>query len=248
MAAAPQITLDIHCDECPIRHRAVCAKCDTDELERLEEIKYYRTYEAGQPISWAGDEMAFVGSVVRGVATLSQTMEDGRTQMVGLLLPSDFIGRPGRSSSPYDVIAISEVTLCCFRRKPFEQMMLTTPHVAERLLDMTLDELDAAREWMLILGRKTAREKIASLLSIIARRESAIGMTKLNGPIKIELPLTREAMADYLGLTLETVSRQISALKKEGVIELEGKRRILVADFHALLAETGDDMDGGMIA
>ncbi len=245
-----ELVLDTHvnCAECPIRHRAVCAKCDTDELEALERIKYYRNYEAGQSISWAGDEMPFVASVVKGVASISQTLEDGRTQMVGLLLPSDFIGRPGRGKSVYDVTAVSDVTLCCFRRKPFEQMILSTPHVAERLLDMTLDELDAAREWMLILGRKTAREKIASLLAIIARRESTFGMTKLTGKITIDLPLTREAMADYLGLTLETVSRQISALKRESIIELDGKRRIRVDDFQALLQETGDDMDGGMIA
>ncbi|OUD09832.1 transcriptional regulator [Marivivens niveibacter] len=243
-----QIALDIHCEECPIRHRAVCAKCDSDELEQLEAIKYYRNYEAGQSICWAGDDMEFVASVVSGVASLTQTMEDGRTQMVGLLLPSDFIGRPGRQQSPYDVTAVSDVTLCCFRRKPFEQLMHRTPHVAERLLDMTLDELDAAREWMLILGRKTAREKIASLLTIIARRESQIGMLPLTGQININLPLTRESMADYLGLTLETVSRQISALKKDGVIHLDGKRRFRIEDFQALVAETGDDTDGGMIA
>ncbi len=243
-----QISLDVQCQECPIRHRAVCAKCDSEELEALEKIKYYRNYEAGQSIAWAGDDMVFVGSVVRGVASLSQTLEDGRTQMVGLLLPSDFIGRPGRSELPYDVTAVSDVQLCCFRRRPFEQLMTTTPHVAERLLDMTLDELDAAREWMLILGRKTAREKIASLLSIIARRESIIGMAPLSGQITINLPLTREAMADYLGLTLETVSRQISALKREGIIALDGKRRIRVDDFQSLLLETGDDMDGGLIA
>uniref|UniRef100_UPI0037530667 helix-turn-helix domain-containing protein n=1 Tax=Cypionkella sp. TaxID=2811411 RepID=UPI0037530667 len=90
-------------------------------------------------------------------------------------------------------------------------------------------------------------EKIASLLSIIARRESAIGMAPLSGPIQVELPLTREAMADYLGLTLETVSRQISALKREGVIELEGKRHVKVADIDRLIEQTGDDSDGGML-
>ena len=239
---------EVECSGCPIRHRAVCAKCGPDELTRLEEIKYYRTYEAGQAIAWAGDEMGFVASVVKGVATISTTLSDGRKQMVGLLLPSDFIGRPGRATTPYDVTAVSEVTLCCFRRKPFEQLMVTTPAVAERLLDMSLDELDAAREWMLILGRKTAREKIASLLTIIARREATVGLQAIKGRIVIELPLTREAMADYLGLTLETVSRQISALKNEGVIELDGKRRIIVPDIRLLMAETGDDMDGGMIA
>jgi CRP/FNR family transcriptional regulator, anaerobic regulatory protein len=243
-----QTAAELQCSDCPIRHRAVCARCEPVELERLEQIKYYRNYEAGQTIAWAGDEMGFVASVVHGVATLSQTLQDGRTQMVGLLLASDFIGRPGRLTSPYDVTAISDVTLCCFRRKPFEHLLVTTPHVAERLLDMSLDELDAAREWMLILGRKTAREKIASLLTIIARREATTGLVRIKAPIVIDLALTREAMADYLGLTLETVSRQISALKNDGIIILDGKRRVLVPDIRRLMLETGDDVDGGLIA
>ena len=113
---------------------------------------------------------------------------------------------------------------------------------------MTLDELDAAREWMLVLGRKTAREKIASLLSIIARRDSTLNMNSMaSGQMVFDLPLTREAMADYLGLTLETVSRQISALKHDGVIELQGKRHVTVPDFGRLMEEAGDDSDGGLL-
>ncbi|MBO9413027.1 MULTISPECIES: transcriptional regulator FnrL [unclassified Ruegeria] len=234
-----------NCADCPIRHRAVCAHCDADELEELEGIKYYRSFEAGQTVIWSGDQMNFVGSVVSGIATLTQTMEDGRTQMVGLLLPSDFVGRPGRESAPYDVQATTDLVMCCFRKKPFEELMNTTPHIAHRLLQMTLDELDAAREWMLVLGRKTAREKIASLLSIIARRDASINQK--GGPIVFDLPLTREAMADYLGLTLETVSRQISALKKDEVILLEGKRHVTIPDMGRLMEEAGDDSDGGFL-
>ena len=233
------------CSNCPIRHRAVCARCETDELEQLESMKYYRNYSAGQTMIWAGDKMDFVASVVVGVATLSQTMEDGRTQMVGLLLPSDFIGRPGRDIAPYNVTAVSDVTVCCFRKKPFENMLVTTPHVGQRLLEMALDELDAAREWMLLLGRKTAREKIASLIAIIARRDNEVKSAIPGGQMSVDLPLTREAMADYLGLTLETVSRQVSALKREGIIELEGKRRVIIPDIDVLMDETGDDSDGG---
>jgi CRP/FNR family transcriptional regulator len=236
------------CGDCPIRHRAVCARCEADELESLDQIKYYRSFEAGQTVIWAGDKMDFVGSVVSGIATLTQTMEDGRTQMVGLLLPSDFVGRPGRDEAAYDVVATSDMVMCCFRKKPFEELMGRTPHIAQRLLEMTLDELDAAREWMLVLGRKTAREKIASLLSIIARRDASLKLTKPTGSMVFDLPLTREAMADYLGLTLETVSRQISALKRDGVIQLEGKRHITVPDFDRLMEEAGDDNDGGMLA
>ncbi len=236
-----------NCEDCPIRHRAVCARCDADELEALEEIKYYRSFEAGQTIIWSGDQMNFVGSVVSGIASLTQTMEDGRTQMVGLLLPSDFVGRPGRDAAAYDVQATTDVVMCCFRKKPFEDLMNATPHIAHRLLQMTLDELDAAREWMLVLGRKTAREKIASLLSIIARRDASITQKGLSGAIVFDLPLTREAMADYLGLTLETVSRQISALKKDGVIALEGKRHVTIPDMARLMDEAGDDSDGGFL-
>jgi len=240
--------VEMECANCPIRHRAVCARCDGEELDRLEEIKYYRSFQAGQTIAWTGDRMDFVASVVTGIATLSHTLEDGRTQMVGLLLPSDFIGRPGRERAPYDVTATTDVVMCCFRRKPFEEMMERTPHIAQRLLQMTLDELDAAREWMLLLGRKTARERIASLLAIIARRDAALKLAASGGAIEFDLPLTREAMADYLGLTLETVSRQMSALKREGVIQLSGKRHVAVPDFDRLLDETGDDSDGGMLA
>jgi CRP/FNR family transcriptional regulator, anaerobic regulatory protein len=211
-------------------------------------MKSYKTYEAGQTIVWAGDELQFVGSVVKGVAALTQTMEDGRRQMVGLLLPSDFVGRPGRQIAPYDVVAATEITLCRFRKAPFEKLMAETPTVASRLLEMTLDELDAAREWMLLLGRKTAREKIASLLAIIARRDSSLNLSAATGRVQFDLPLSREAMADYLGLTLETVSRQVSALKREGIISLEGKRHVTVPDFAMLMNETGDDTDGGMLS
>jgi CRP/FNR family transcriptional regulator len=171
--------------------------------------------------------------------------------MVGLLLPSDFVGRPGRSAAAYDVVATTDLVMCCFRKAPFEDMMATTPHIAQRLLEMTLDELDAAREWMLVLGRKTAREKIASLLSIIARRDATLHLQhadRTEGALVFDLPLTREAMADYLGLTLETVSRQISALKKDGVILLEGKRHVTIPDMARLMEEAGDDADGGVFA
>jgi CRP/FNR family transcriptional regulator, anaerobic regulatory protein len=194
-------SVHVQCSDCPIRHRAVCARCESDELSQLEQIKYYRSFQAGQTVIWSGDRMEFVGSVVTGIATLTHTLEDGRRQMVGLLLPSDFVGRPGRATAAYDVTATTDMVMCCFRKKPFEDLMATTPHIAQRLLEMTLDELDAAREWMLLLGRKTAREKIASMITIIARREASLQVRKPKGMLTVDLPLTREEMADYLGLT-----------------------------------------------
>ncbi len=227
------------CSDCPIRYSAVCSRCEPGELARMEAAKRYLRFKSGERIVWAGDEMDFVASVVSGTATLSQTMEDGRTQMVGLMLPSDFLGRPGRSVAPYDVTAASDITLCCFRRKPFEEMMRQSPQIGRRLLEMTLDELDAARDWMLVLGRKTAREKIASLLLSLARRAAVRERAAVGDGVVLDLPISREAMADYLGLTLETVSRQITALKRDGVIALEGMRKVAVPDLGVLVQEAG---------
>lgn len=239
-AFKPKLTQE-SCDKCPIQHRAVCAYCDKSEKMVLDALKSYKTYNAGTPIFFAGDDMGFVGSVVTGTARLSQTLEDGRRQMVGLLFPSDFVGRPGRSTAVYDIDAITDVTLCRFERPSFEKLLNDMPHLRTRLLEMTLDELDAAREWMTLLGRKTAREKIASLLAIIARRQNIVQTGKALDDIHFELTLTREAMSEYLGLTLETVSRQINALKKEGIIALEKKRQVSVKNFACLLNETGDE-------
>ena len=225
------------CGTCPIRKTAVCSRCTVDELNELNDMKYYRTFHAGQPVAWAEDRLDFVASVVTGVASLTQTLEDGRRQMVGLLLPADFMGRPDRDVVPYDVTAVTDVTFCCFRRQPFAQMVRDTPHVSTRLLEKTLDELDAAREWMMILGRKTARERIASLLLILARRNHVLTGAET---AEFDLPLTREQIADYLGLTLETVSRQFSAFKAEGLVELVGRHGIKISHANRLRDETGE--------
>ena len=88
----------------------------------------------------------------------------------------------------------------------------------------------------------------ASLLVIIAQRDASLKMCVPKGKVVFDLPLTREAMADYLGLTLETVSRQISALRREGLVSLEGKRHVTVPDFDRLQEVSGDDADGGFLA
>lgn len=238
--------LPIRCADCPIRYRAVCSPCDEDELQELERIKSYRTYEAGETIAWAGEKLSLVGSVVEGVAMLSSTLADGRRQMVGLLFPSDFLGRPGRESVSYDAVAATRVTFCMFQKREFERLITRTPRIERRLLEMTLDDLDAAREWMVLLGRKTAREKIATLFVIMARREATMHDQPAGDGLRFPLYISREAMADYLGLTIETVSRQISSLRREGVFTLEGNRTVQIHDLARLIEEAGDDADGGL--
>lgn len=236
------------CSSCPIRHSAVCAECDEDELEQLSNIKSYRSFDAGAPLASEGETLEYFSSIVAGCATMSRTLEDGRRQTVGLLLPSDYIGRPGRRQSAFDVEALTDVTVCRFERTAFEKLLRDTPHVATRLLTMTLDELDAARDWTVVLGRMTAREKVAAFLVNLARRQTVTTPEDPTGrSMMLHLPLSREAMSDHLGMTIETTSRQMTALRKDGLIEMVSNRDIRIPDFGSLAIEAGDDGDGGMI-
>ncbi|WP_422072817.1 transcriptional regulator FnrL [Tranquillimonas rosea] len=246
MASRPSLR---SCENCPIRHNAVCAECDASELAVLERTKSYRTVPAGSPLATAGEPLEYLSSLVEGCATMSRTLEDGRRQTVGLLLPSDFIGRPGRKTSAYDIEAVSDVTLCRFERRTFERLVRETPHIATRMLTMTLDELDAARDWAVVLGRMTAREKVASFFVSLARRHATgSGQDQPARSVTLRLPLSREAMADHLGLTIETTSRQVTALRKDGLIEVPSAREVRIPDFERLALEAGEDDDGGLIA
>lgn len=237
------------CGACPIRHRAVCSYCGPAELAELDRTKFYREYAPGQEIVGEGEVTGTLGSVVTGVVALHKSLEDGRRQIVGLLFPSDFIGRPLRPVAPYEAIAVTNVRMCLFRRSQFEEILSRNPNLERRLLEMMLDELDAAREWMLLLGRKSAREKVASFVMILARRAAETEKRSVRDRTEFAIPLSREAIAEYLGLTIETVSRQLTALRKDGVIELHGARSVSVEDYAALASLAGEDeLDNGQVS
>jgi CRP/FNR family transcriptional regulator len=233
------------CGACPIRHRAVCSYCGPADLTELDRTKFYREYTPGQEIVGEGEVTRTLGSVVTGVVALHKSMEDGRRQIVGLLFPSDFIGRPLRPVAPYEAVAVTDVRMCLFRRSQFEEILSRNQSLERRLLEMTLDELDSAREWMLLLGRKSAREKVASFLMILARRAALLEKRSIRDTAPFEIPLTREAIAEYLGLTIETVSRQLTGLRKDGTIALQGARSVSVANFAALASLAGEEADDG---
>ena len=208
----------IDCADCQIRHKAICAKSDVDELARLNSFKSYVEYHPDQIITLSGDPLDYVGTVVNGVAEISMALEDGRRQILGLLMPGDFIGRPDRHYCKYDIRAINTLKLCRFKRKDFKALLSQSPALSQRLYEMTMDELDATRDWMLLLGRKTAREKLASFLFILAAKHKSLALQPSSNRFQLELFLTREMIADYLGLRVETVSRQITALKHKGIM------------------------------
>jgi CRP/FNR family transcriptional regulator len=206
------------------------------EIERLNRIARRRQVAAQQTIHTESETPDYFANVITGVVKLLKTMPDGRQQIVGLQFSSDFIGRPLGPRNPVHAEAASDVELCCFPRRDFEALMKTFPGIEHRLFEHTLDELDAAREWMLLLGRKSAAEKVASFLLMIASRMASAGCDASGrmGLVAFDLPLTRGEIADHLGLTIETVSRQMTRLRSAGVIRIENSRAITVPDLARL--------------
>jgi len=224
------------CQSCAIRHKAVCGALSEDELTAINAIARQRFCEAGEPILNAGEEVDFFANIVSGAVKLTKLIGDGRQQIVGLQFAPDFLGRAYKDQSPYFAEAATEVELCVFPKRPFERLLGDKPGFEMRLFQDTLNELDAARDWMLLLGRKTATEKVASFMEMIARRSPMIGCaySPSQAVVAFHLPLSRADIADYLGLTIETVSRQIGKLKSAGILQLHPNREISVLDLDGL--------------
>ena len=229
------------CETCVVRNRAICAALDAQEIGALNAIGRTRTLTPGEALIWEGDDSVLVANVIDGVLKLSTGTEDGREQIVGMVFPSDFIGRPFGSTTGHGVTALTEATVCVFNRRDFDAFAREHPALEHKLLQRTLTELDRTRRWMLLLGRKSASEKVASFLLEMAERAASPGCEHHEpaGEIRLDLPVSRQQIADVLGLTIETVSRQFTRLKGEGVIDLPSRREVVIRNRHALVAEAG---------
>lgn len=219
------------CSECVVRNSAICAALSVDELVALGELGRKQHVRRGQTLVWEGDDVVIVANVITGILKVSMSIADGREQIVGVVFPSDFIGRPFGQKSPYRVTALSDAELCIFSRSTFDAFARNHPELEHKLLKRTLDELDRAREWMLLLGKKSADERIATLLLEMSSRLGVSGCEGRDAQLDVfELPLDRQQMGDLLGLTIETVSRQLSRLKADGVIALPDRRSVAIQD------------------
>ncbi len=163
-------------------------------------------------------------------------MPNGRQQIVGLQFAPDFLGRPFADSSSVGAVAASAVRLCVFPRAELEDMARRSHPLEHRLHAQALRELDDAREWMVILGQKSASQKLASFLLLLGTHIDP----RVDGCSDvIDLPWTRADIADFLGLTIETVSRQLTLLRNAEIIAIEKNRRVTVRDHAALRSEAG---------
>ncbi|MBV1917690.1 MAG: Crp/Fnr family transcriptional regulator [Sphingomonadaceae bacterium] len=232
-----------NCEMCVVRNRAICSALDVNELGALNAIGRERKLAPGESLFWEGEDSVLVANVIDGVLKLSTSTEDGREQIVGVVYPSDFIGRPFGGASGHGVTALTEAKVCVFSRRDFDKFASEHPALEHKLLDRTLGELDRTRRWMLWLGRKSAPEKIAAfLLEMVDRLGEVAGCearSEESAVRQLALPFSRQQIADILGLTIETVSRQFTRLRNEGIVDLPSRREVTIVDYDRLQAEAG---------
>jgi CRP/FNR family transcriptional regulator, anaerobic regulatory protein len=228
------------CAHCAVRESAICHALPDLDLDELSRHGRRQSVSRGQTLLWEGDDSLLVGNVIEGVFKLSNSTWDGRDQTLGIAYPSDFIGRPFGAKSYQSVTALTDAKVCTFARSDFDRFAQRNPGLEHKLLQRTLTDLDNARHWMLLLGRKSATERVATfLLEAASRLSDEPGDGEEGAPVPFELPFGRQDIADLLGLTIETVSRQITRLRGEGLIDTPGKRAIVILDRAGLEACAG---------
>lgn len=226
------------CANCAARDVSVCSAVPASEIARVASIVAHRRADAGDTLLSEGDKATHFLNIVDGTVKVYKLLPDGRRQITGFLYPGDLLGLAFNDTYTSTVEALTPVKYCLFPRRPFERVVDEFRPMEKQMLARASNELVAAQEQMVMLGRKTAQEKIASFLMALLDRARRSNKRSDS----VTLTMTRADIADYLGLTTETVSRGFTRLKTEGWIELcaGGKVRICDAEGLGELAAGGD--------
>lgn len=178
------------------------------------------SYRKDEEIYGEGELSEYVYQVIRGAVRTYKLLNDGRRQIGAFHLPGDVFGLDPGSTHRLTAEAISDTTVRLIKRRSLEAAAGTNVKVAHSLWTMTAGDLRHAEDHMLLLGRKTAIEKVATFLLEMDRRLAKAGM--------MALPMCRRDIGDYLGLTLETVSRALSQLNDQGILVFSSARQIVL--------------------
>jgi CRP/FNR family transcriptional regulator, anaerobic regulatory protein len=227
----------IPCAACNVRELSICDALRGSEIDRIAEIVSRISIPAGRTVFQEGDEADYVYNIISGALRLFKLMPDGRRQITGFLFPSDFVGIALKARYAYSAESVCDMTVCRFPRHKLEALFAEFPALETRLLETAGNELIAAQDQMLLLGRKTAAERLASFLLRLRARAMARG-AKVD---TVDLPMTRTDMGDYLGLTVETVSRTFTKLRQKGLIATPNPHEVEILDPDGLarMAEGG---------
>ncbi len=221
----------IACETCAVRNKALCRTLPPEALARMNRLSVRRRIATGQLIAPAAPDEQGVATVVSGVVKLVDALADGRQQIVALQFPGDLVGDPFASAGTLMAEAATPLEICQIGGAEFRAILADHPAMQELLVRHAYAELAAARQWMLLLGRKSATERVASLFLLLAERQSMTSCSgEWDGSIRFTLPISRGDIADFLGLTIETVSRQIHILRRARVLTFHGTRLVTVPD------------------
>ena len=224
------------CETCEVRDKAICAALNDDELRQLNAIATAVKVRTGGTVFYEGDDSTYLFNVVTGALRLTKLLPDGRRQVTGFLFPGDFLGLAVTEVYAYSAVALSDTSLCRFARTSLTAIMERFPKLEHRLLGLASNELAQAQEQLMILGRKTAAERVATVLLSLAKR---IGRPVTGGRV-LDLPMTRQDIGDYSGLSTETVSRIISRLRQDGLIKTPNPTTVHIPETEALVDLSGD--------
>lgn len=230
------------CDVCEARHVGMCEVLSDEDLAFLTSAALCVTLPAGKLLMEEGEPATYFYNVNAGTVRLFKSLPDGRRQITGFASSGHFIGLASNDLNMVSAEAITSVQACRFSRTALTSILADYPALERRLLDIAMHELVLNQQQLLLLGRKTATEKIATFLLSWWRRQEGCTDALPAANFKLSLPISRTDLADYLGLTIETVSRSLSSLKKEGLIEIPSIHEILFLRPQALanLAEAVD--------
>ena len=226
-----------------IHAMAVCRGLGGQTADRLLRLATVKRLGAHEVVFHEGDPADTTFEVIQGVLKLYKLMPDGRRQITGFLYPGDILGLAFVGIYPFTAEAVTSVTLSRLPRARLEAMVEEVPQLACRLLMLARGELVDAQEQMLLLGRKSPLEKVASFLMRLSERNA-----EQDGDAEeVYLPMSRTDIADYLGLTIETVSRSFTRLRTAGIIALPRSSHVVLRDLDRLadLAQGGDWSDAG---
>jgi CRP/FNR family transcriptional regulator, anaerobic regulatory protein len=202
------------CSACAVRSLSICGALDQVDLMAFERIARHVQLIPGEALFAAGQIARSVHNVSAGVARLYKLLSDGRRQIIGFALPGDFLGTTPSDRYDYSAEAIDPVSVCRLSTESFAHFIARRPHFLLRINEFAARELMLAQEHILLLGRRTAEEKVASFLVSWRERLAHIGDDRQT----IALPMSRQDIADYLGLTIETVSRTLRRFEREKML------------------------------
>lgn len=223
------------CSSCQAHEFALCSRLKGDELVEFGQNKQNKAFQPGQMLFSEYDDAKYFYTVISGEVRLSRMLDDGRRQITGFKSTGDFIGLSVDGHFTTDAEAIGDVTVCQFPVKSLNTSLEENHLVQSRLMQMMQSEVIKLQDHMLLLGRKTPVEKVANFLCERANRKNKIeGISDEEAQVEITLPMCRTDIADFLGLTIETVSRTFTKLRKLGVIELQTSQHIVITDFYGL--------------